>query len=69
MKLLNDNDVSEIQQRIRQLEIKVTKIESELSILKDYIQKIYDTNDKWFKIIVMLIIILGALIGVKVTLP
>lgn len=55
--------------KIIELEIKVSKIESELALLKDYVQKIYDTNDKWFKIIVMLIIILGALIGVKVTLP
>lgn len=54
---------------IKLLKTKISELENRIESLEMNITMLKDTNDKWFKIIVILLSILGALVGVKVSLP
>lgn len=54
---------------IKLLKTKISELENRIESLEMNITMLKDTNDKWFKIIVILLSILGALVGVKVSFP
>ncbi|MEM4744930.1 MAG: hypothetical protein QXX52_08150 [Ignisphaera sp.] len=54
---------------IKLLKTKISELENRIESLEMNIAMLKDTNDKWFKIIVILLSILGAIIGVKVSFP
>ncbi|MEM2389064.1 MAG: hypothetical protein QW215_02380 [Ignisphaera sp.] len=68
----NPNDLYSILSiiaEIKLLKTKISELENRIESLEMNITMLKDTNDKWFKIIVILLSILGAIIGVKISFP
>ncbi|MEM1606191.1 MAG: hypothetical protein QXW41_08115 [Fervidicoccaceae archaeon] len=61
--------MTDIEARLAALEARLAALEAKIAVLENHLNHMTDTNEKWFKIIMTLLLILGALVGVKVALP